>query len=253
MSITIAIAGKGGSGKTTIAALLIKFLVQSQKTPVLAIDADPSVNLNCVLGIPLKKTIGEIREELSEKIQEEVQTTETLKQDYFELKMYEAITESSGVDLLAMGRPEGPGCYCAVNNMLRLAIDRLARGYRYVVIDCEAGMEHISRQTTRDVDIIIIVSDPTIRGITAAARMKELIGEIRSRVGKICFVINRVEGELPEQLKNTIANYGLELTATLPEEPQIANLEINGTPIVNLPLDSPLSRGIEQLAYKINI
>ena len=149
MTTTIAVAGKGGTGKTTIAALLIKLL--AAKGVVLAIDGDPSTNLHISLGLPLNQTIGNVREEMTEAVKTGRYDSSMPKMDYVGLKISEALVESERVDLLAMGRPEGPGCYCAANDMLRFCIDRLAKNYDYVVIDCEAGMEHISRQTTQDI------------------------------------------------------------------------------------------------------
>lgn len=251
MSIAIAVAGKGGTGKTTIAALLIKLL--SQKGAVLAVDADPSANLNQALGLPLGETVGKIREDMGEDVKKGLLSPGIPKQDYLDLKINAALVESSGIDLLAIGRPEGPGCYCAANSMLRLSIDRLAQNYTYVVIDSEAGMEHISRQTTMGVDILIIVSDPTVRGITAAARTKELIAEMRQQVGRICLVVNRVAGDFPPQLQRLTDRDGLELTAVIREDPWLADLEIEGKPVTELPLDSPLQSGVKEFAEKIGL
>ena len=247
MTKTIAIAGKGGTGKTTIAALLTKLL--TEKGAVLAIDGDPSSNLHMALGLPLEDTVGAIREEtprlnLSPGIP---------KQDYLELRIQEALVESKGVDLLAMGRPEGPGCYCAANHWLRAAIDRLANNYDYVVIDSEAGMEHISRQTMRDVDILLLASDLTIRGISAAARMKELIGELRAHVDKIALVVNRVADGLPPEIEAAITEAGLDLIGILPEDPEMTKLEIKGVPLTELPPDSLLKKGISEIARKLGL
>jgi CO dehydrogenase maturation factor len=249
MTKTIAIAGKGGTGKTSIAALLIKLL--SEKGAVLAIDGDPSSNLHMALGMPLEETIGSIREGMLDR--KTVEKTGVPKPDYLELKVREALVESKGIDLLAMGRPEGPGCYCAANNWLRNSIDRLACHYDYVVIDNEAGMEHISRQTTRDVDILLIISDPSIRGITAAARTKDLIGEMRSRVGRIGLVVNRVQNGIPSQIRQAVGKTGLDLLDAIPEDPYILDLEINGEPLINLPADSPLHKGVLDLAIKLDL
>jgi CO dehydrogenase maturation factor len=179
MTTTIAIAGKGGTGKTTIAALLIKLL--SEKGVVLAVDADPATNLNQCLGLPLDNTVGGIREQITEDVQKGRVAVGVAKQDLLDSKLMESLVESKGLDLLAMGRPEGPGCYCASNHMLRISLDRLGRNYDYIIMDCEAGMEHISRQTTRDVDFLLVTSDPTIRGITVAGGIKKLIGELRTQ------------------------------------------------------------------------
>ena len=249
MTKTIAIAGKGGTGKTSISALLIKLL--STKGSVLAIDGDPSSNLHMALGLPLEETIGSIREGMLDR--KAVEKSGMPKPDYLELKVREALVESEGVDLLAMGRPEGPGCYCAANNWLRGSIDRLAGNYAFVVIDNEAGMEHISRQTTRNVDILLLVSDPSMRGITAAVRMKDLIGELRSRVGRICLVVNRVRGEVPPQIKQTIDEAKLDLITAIAEDPDILDLEVRGAPLIDLPADSPMRKGVADIAMKLGL
>src|SRR4030042_1421695 len=251
MATTIAIAGKGGTGKTTIAALLIKLL--SQKGIVLAVDADPSTNLNQALGLTLEETVGRVRERVTEAAKSGSISPGTTKQEVFDYEIRAALVESKGLDLLAMGRPEGPGCYCAANEWLRHSLDRLAQNYRYVVIDCEAGMEHISRQTTQDIDILLIVSDLTQRGIITAARIKELIGELRSRVGKIYLVVNRARNGLPPEIVKLINSHQLELIATIPEDAKIADLEVKGIPAVELPSDSPLCIRVEELVNKVGL
>ncbi len=250
MTKTIAIAGKGGTGKTTLAALLIELL--TKKGAVLAIDGDPSSNLHMTLGLPLEETVGAVREETLDP-QARKRLTGIPKQDYLELRIQQALVESKGVDLLAMGRPEGPGCYCAANHMLRASIDRLASNYDYVVIDSEAGMEHISRQTTRDVDILLITSDPTMRGISAATRMKELIGELRAHVDRIALVVNRVADGLPPEIDKAIRETGLELIGMLPEDPAMMKLEIRGAPLTELPPESPLKKGVLDIARKLGL
>ncbi|MDD5094905.1 MAG: AAA family ATPase [Dehalococcoidia bacterium] len=249
MTITIVIAGKGGTGKTTIAALLINLL--SEKGTVLAVDADPSTNLNLALGLPLESTVGEMREEMARSVKSGTYDISMPKPDYVALKIAESLVESEKVDLLAMGRPEGPGCYCAANSMLRTSIDRLGKNYDWVVIDCEAGMEHISRQTTREIDILLVVSDPTIRGIIAAGRMKALIGELRTQVGQVRLVVNRVEGEIPMEISKAIEGNELDLVASIPKDPNLAALEIKGEPSIYLPPDSPLQRGVREVAKRL--
>ena len=247
---TIAIAGKGGTGKTSVAALLINFL--SERGLVLAVDADPAMNLNQALGVPLNgaQTIGGIREKLTKDISQGRISPSIAKMDYMFSKMLETLVESKGFDLLAMGRPEGPGCYCAPNEFLRSALDRLVRDYkyRYIVMDCEAGMEHISRQTTRDVDVLLITSDPTIRGITVACRVKNLIGELRTKIGKMGLIVNRVKNGLPSEIEKAINDSGLEIISTIPEDPYIADLEIRGASLVELPSDSPLKVKVKEIA-----
>ncbi len=251
MSKTLVVAGKGGVGKTAISSLLIDTL--SQKGVVLAIDADPSTNLNTALGLPLVETVGKVRENVTEDIQKGRLSPGVSKQDVLDMKIREALVESDKIDLLAMGRPEGPGCYCAANHMLRLSIDRLAKNYDYTVIDSEAGMEHISRRTTRDIDFLIIVSDPTMRGITAASRMRDLIKELRTSVGRICLVVNRVKNGLPPDISKAINNFGLDLIATIAEDPNLAELEIKGSPITELPEDSPLRVGAKEIISKLGL
>ena len=249
MTKTIAIVGKGGVGKTTISALLIDLL--TKKSAVLAIDGDPSANLHTALGLPLEETIGGVREEMANR--KAAESSGIPKPNYLELRIQQALVESEGVDLLAMGRPEGPGCYCAANNWLRDCIDRLAGNYDYVVIDCEAGMEHISRQTTRDVDIMLLVSDPTIRGVSAATRMKDLIAELRNHVDRIALVVNRVSDGLPPEIDQAIREAGLELIAVLPQDAGMMPLEVKGAPITGLPSESPLRQGVSEIARKLDL
>jgi len=251
MGKTIVIAGKGGVGKTAIAALLVDLL--SKKSVVLAIDADPSTNLNAALGLPLGATVGRAREDVTEDIQKGRLSPTVSKQDVIDAKIREALVESKKIDLLAMGRPEGPGCYCAANHMLRLSIDRLAKNYEYTVIDSEAGMEHVSRQTTRDVDFLLIVSDVTMRGITAAARMQDLIKEMRAKVGKIGLAVNRVKNGLPPEISKAAGDFGLDLVATVAEDPNLADLEIKGKPITDLPEDSPLRAGAREIISRFGL
>jgi len=249
MTKTIAIAGKGGTGKTTVAALLIKLL--AQKGLVLAVDADPSTNLNQALGLSLdyNKTVGRIREKMTEDVSKGRFSPTIAKQEYLFSKIMESLVESKGFDLLAMGRPEGPGCYCASNEFLRVSLDKLVKDYKYnyIVMDCEAGMEHISRQTTRDVDVLLIMSDPTIRGITTAARMKDLIGELRSKIGKVGLIVNRVKGGLSPEIKKAIDESGLQVIALIPEDPNMAGLEMKGRPITELPQESPLQLKVKEM------
>jgi len=249
MTKTIAIAGKGGTGKTTVAALLIKLL--SQKGLVLAVDADPSTNLSQALGLPLddSKTVGRIREKMTEDVSKGRFSPTITKPEYLFSKIMESLVESKGFDLLAMGRPEGPGCYCAPNEFLRASLDKLVKDYKYnyIVMDCEAGMEHISRQTTRDVDVLLIMSDPTIRGITTAARMKDLIRELRSKIGKVGLIVNRVKDELSPEIKKAIDESGLQVIALIPEDSNMAALEMKGRPITELPQESHLQLKVKEM------
>src|SRR4030066_260755 len=210
MTITIALAGKGGVGKTTIAGMVIKYLVQNKPGPVLAIDADPSSNLNMVLGLELDWTVGDIREDMLTQVKSSLviggAAMGTLpggmpKHDYLDHKIRAALAEGEAFDLIAMGRSEGTGCYCAVNHNLREVIDSISKNYRYLVIDNEAGMEHLSRRTTRDVQHLLIVSDPTQRGIGAGERIAFFPNELEFSLEQAYLIINRLLGPLPPALQ----------------------------------------------------
>jgi CO dehydrogenase maturation factor len=245
---TIAVAGKGGTGKTTISALVIDYLTKNQKGSVLAIDADPSTNLNLALGVRLYDTVGDVREETATAVGGGADMAGMSKWDYLDFRIQESLTEETAFDLLAMGRPEGPGCYCAANNILRTSVDRLSESYDYVVIDNEAGLEHLSRRTTRDVDLLLVVSDPSLRGIIAAGRVVELVDELKTAVGQVCFVVNRVNGEtLPEPLLKAIEEHKLTLAGLVPADPAVNELDAMGEPIVNLPADAPARRSLEAI------
>jgi CO dehydrogenase maturation factor len=245
---TIAVAGKGGTGKTTISALVIDYLVRNKRGTVLAIDADPSTNLNLALGVPLYDTVGDVREETATAVGGGRALGGLSKWDYLDLRINEALVEETGFDLLAMGRPEGPGCYCAANNILRTSVDRLSDAYDYVVIDNEAGLEHLSRRTTQDVDLLLIVSDPSLRGIIAAGRVAGLVKELDTAVGASYLVINRVNGnELPEPLKKAIDENNLQLAGLLPADPAVNERDALGQPIIVLPEDAPVRRSLEAI------
>ncbi|MCR4408280.1 MAG: AAA family ATPase [Anaerolineae bacterium] len=251
MTITIAIAGKGGTGKTTVAAFLIQLL--ADRGTVLAVDADPSSNLNLALGLPLEETVGGIREGMAEEVSSGRFPVGIPKQDYLDLRINEALVESAWVDLLAMGRPEGPGCYCAANSMLRAILDRLIGSYDYVVIDNEAGMEHLSRRTTRDVDILIAVSDPTMRGITTVARIRDLAAELHTKIGRTALVINRVNESWPEPVMKAVEELGVELIGLIPEDRRIGEYDATGRPLIELPTDSPARLAVHDVARRLGL
>ena len=193
MAYSIALAGKGGAGKTTMAALLIKYLVEKGKRPTLAVDADANANLNEVLGLEVEETLGDAREEMKTGV-----SAGMTKDIFMEMKLQEAVTETPGFDLIVMGRPEGAGCYCAANTLLTQSLERLIDNYDFVVIDNEAGMEHISRLTTNDIDILLVVSDPTRRGLQAAHRIVELTDKLALNIGRKMVIVNRLrDGQAP--------------------------------------------------------
>ena len=250
-TVTIAVAGKGGTGKTTVAALLAQIL--AKQGTVLAIDADPSSNLHMCLGLPQETTVGAVREEAAKKVRSSDFPAGMSKASYLELGVRQTLVESDKIDLIAMGRPEGQGCYCAANNVLRGVIDQLARNYDFVVIDNEAGMEHISRQTTRDVDILLIMSDPSMRGVATAGMIKGLIEELRPHIGKMGLVINRVEGAIPAAVEKRIQELGIEALAVLPSDRELLDLEANGEPLTKLSDRSAIKLEIAALVKRLGL
>ncbi len=251
MTYVIALAGKGGTGKTTAAALLISALKRRADGPLLAIDADPSANLHLALGLGMPTTVGDIREDMTETATAQQLGVSISRHDYLSHEIFMALEEGEKVDLLAMGRPEGQGCYCAVNHLLRDILDGIETSYDYVVIDNEAGMEHISRRTTRGVDLLLITSDPTIRGLQAAAAIKELASEVDVDVRRMGLILNRVRGPLAEPLEEAIESLGLEIMAEIPADDAVNELDAFGKPLIGLDGDSPALQAVETLAEEI--
>jgi CO dehydrogenase maturation factor len=252
MTITIAVTGKGGVGKTAISAVLVDFL--SSKGIVLAVDADPSTNLDEALGVGLRSTVGRTRERMVSDIKGGRIAMDASKQEILDARIHEALVETERFDLLAMGRPEGPGCYCAANHMIRFSIDKLAKNYDYVVMDCEAGLEHISRQTTQDIDFLLAVSDPTMRGLNTAKRLQQLIGEMRTSVkAGVFLILNRLKNGIPPPIEDEIRKSGLVLVATIPEDFEVTELDIKGEPLTKLPLDSKFRRAVQEMLFRLKI
>jgi len=256
MTTTIALAGKGGVGKTTIAAMIIKYLLKKQDSPILAIDADPSANLNMVLGVDLDSTIGEIREGMLKQVQSSQNVTGAArgsvgggmsKHDYLDYEIHSSLIESDRFDLIAMGRSEGPGCYCAVNHNLRDILDTLSHNYSYVVMDNEAGMEHLSRRTTNDVQHLFIVSDPTQRGIVAAERIADLKDELEIKIENAYLILNRVPGEIPPPLQEKIDNINVTFLGAVPADDDVMTYDFSGKPLIELPDDSPVYLSVQKM------
>jgi len=245
MSYTIAVTGKGGVGKTAVGALIVRVLLDAQVTPILAVDADPNLNLDAALGVQALDTVGEIRELATadhEGIPAGMSTSE-----YFDYQVRMALLEAHGFDLLAMGRPEGPGCYCAANHVLRLAMDRLTESYPYTVLDCEAGMEHLSRRTTRDLDLLVLVTDPTVRGAQTLVRVVELAAELETQVKDTQVIVNRVRGKTPDPVLAVLAQAGLEHVVELPEDDEITQRDAVGEPLVELRDGNPVLTAVRRL------
>lgn len=246
MGLTVAFGGKGGTGKTTLAGLLIRYLVQKNMKPVLAVDADSNANLNDVLGMPLAETLSDAREMMKKDV-----PTGMTKDIFMEMKMEQALVEGDGFDLIAMGQPEGPGCYCAANNLLSSLLDRLMNNYKYMVIDNEAGMEHFSRLTQKDVDVLVLVSDPSRRGLTAACRIAELVDSLPMRVGRKVLVVNQVQEsptQWPAEVIKTFSNGNI---YTMPADPLLAQFDMEGKPTSQLPKDCKMVQAAWVLFDKI--
>lgn len=230
---SIALAGKGGTGKTTVAGLLIKYLLDRGKVPVLAVDADSNANLNEVLGLTVRETLGEAREEMKRGV-----ATGMTKDVFMQMKLEQAVVETKGVDLVVMGRPEGPGCYCAANTLLTNYLDRLIRNYAYVVIDNEAGMEHMSRLTTNNINLLLVISDPTRRGIQAASRIFELVTELSLNIDRRALIVNQAREDQMQTIRHAVAERRLELSGIIPEDGQIRHFDLAGRPTIQLGSDS---------------
>ncbi len=240
MAFVIGFAGKGGTGKTTIAALTVRYLQEKKGKPVLAVDADSNHCLNEALGVDVHATIGGLREESLDAVRSGGarpggMSTEQL----FDYQVQQSLIEAKGFDLMVMGRPEGPGCYCAANNIIRKYTDKMADDYTYVVIDNEAGMEHLSRRTTHDVNILIIVSDPTVKGIHTADRINRLVDELKLGVGTRLLVINRVADNDFDRLRSTTEDGSFTNIYSVPQDNNIFSIDLEGRPVFDLPSDSP--------------
>jgi CO dehydrogenase maturation factor len=245
VSFTIAVSGKGGTGKTTLAGMILRYLLETGKKPVLAVDADSNSNLNEVLGVDVRTTIGEAREMMKQDV-----PTGMTKDIWFEYKVQEALIENRGFDLIAMGRPEGPGCYCAANTLARKCLDLLTGNYSYIVIDNEAGMEHFSRLTTRDVDLLFVVSDPSRRSILTAGRIRDLIRELDLRIVREVLIVNRTQGELTPEALEEIRRQRLELGGTVPVDETIYQYDLNGKPTFQLPEESKAVQAARRIFEK---
>jgi CO dehydrogenase maturation factor len=242
-------AGKGGTGKTTLSALVIGYLRKKGLKPILAVDADPSSNLVDALGLKVNKSLGTAREDFFE-------TKGNLppgmtKETYLEMKLHEILVESPGLDLLVMGRPEGPGCYCYANNILRRHLDVLIKNYPFVVMDNEAGMEHLSRRTTQGVDYLLFVSDYSLKGIRTVGKIRELIDELRLSVKEKHLVVDRAPNGMDPVFSREVRDLGLNLLGAIPEDRFISEYEMKGRPLLELPDESPAVQVVAEMMGKM--
>jgi CO dehydrogenase maturation factor len=239
---TIAVSGKGGTGKTTISSLLIRSFIGLGEAPVLAVDADPNANLHEALGVTVHETLGSMREEaFSRNIPPGMN-----RHDYVRFRFRQALIEAEGFDLVAMGRPEGSGCYCFANDLLSECMLRLERDYRFIVIDTEAGMEHISRGTIGKPDMLLIVSDPGARGLRTIARIREIATQLGLEKEKIHVVFNQYKtGTAPVDIGDESP------IAIIPEDPAVEKADLAATPVSIIPEESPACIAVQVLAEKI--
>lgn len=246
MGYTIAVSGKGGSGKTTIAALIIRLLKEKNAGSILAVDADPNSNLGEVLGIKPQNTIGSILSELSGQKQQNFQGMS--KDRFIEYQVQSAIQETENFDILTMGRPEGPGCYCYVNNVLRNIMGKLIGDYKYTVIDNEAGLEHFSRRTTLYADALLVISHDNPVGLKAAKRIQDIIREVGIKIQKSFLIINYSDHKIK---KERLENMDLDYLGDIPHDTQIENLSLNGESLIGLDNDSVSLNALRKIGDKI--
>jgi CO dehydrogenase maturation factor len=248
----IAVTGKGGTGKTAVTAMLIRYLIKSaKKYRILAIDADPDANLADAMGVQVNKTIGDMREFM----QQARYTTppDTDKQRLFESKLFEILVEEEGFDLLVMGKPEGSGCYCFVNNLLRGIMDKTVNDYDLTIIDTPAGLEHLSRKTIPDLDMLIVVTDESRRGLTTAERIRELAGTLDLKYKELYVIVNKVTPERIAKVLENAEGAGLKVIGTVPYDPNLAKFDLVGDPLTGLPDDTPAIVEMKQIVGRLGL
>ena len=250
----IAVAGKGGTGKTTLCGMIVKHLADREKGQVLAVDADPNSNLNEVLGVPAPTTLGDIREEVLKTTTGESAPGGMTKQEYMDFMFGDALAEEDSFDLLVMGRTQGEGCYCFINGILRAQIDKYSSTYSHIVIDNEAGLEHISRGTLPKVDTLILVSDCSRRGIQAAGRAAILVEDLKLKPNTLKLIINRApDGKLAGGVLEEIKAQNLDLLGVIPQDEAVYNYDSEGKPIVEIPEDSPIKIAVKKIITDLKI
>ena len=256
MGHVIAVSGKGGVGKTTLCGLLIQYLCESGKRPVLAVDADANANLNEVLGVEPEITLGELREEIERAgVDPRYQIPAGMtKQVYLEMRLSDAIAEEDDYDLMVMGRTQGQGCYCFVNGLVQTQVQKLQSQYPYIVVDNEAGMEHISRGVLPSMQTAILVSDCSRRGIQAVGRIAKLIDECNMHPESVGLIVNRApKGELNDGIKEEIEKQGLHLLGVVPQDDTVYEYDCEGRPTASLPEDNLVKVALKEIIKNLNL
>ena len=255
MAYTIAVAGKGGVGKTTVCGMMIDALIKGGKGPLLVVDADANSNLNEVLGVEAGVSLGQIREEIAQaELRGDTIPKSMTKADYAEYRFESALAEEDDFDMLVMGRTQGKGCYCFVNGVLKTQIDKYAGNYKYMVIDNEAGLEHISRGTLPHVDTMLLISDCSRRGVQAVGRIAEMIRELELKPGTMKLIINRApDGKLNAGVQEEIEKYGLELVGVLPQDETVYEYDCDGKPSSQVPDSTPVKQALHQIMRDLNL
>ena len=249
MSFNIAVAGKGGTGKTSVTSLVIRHLLKNGAGPILAIDADPNANLGESLGLDIKQTVGSIIASFNE---EKINIPPGMtKEAYLEIKLNGAIVEAKGIDLVTMGRGEGPDCYCYPNLLLRKFADTLSGNYPYMVMDNEAGMEHLSRRTTQNVDELLLISDHSVKGVRTIARIKELVDELKLEVKRQSVLVNLVPDGLDPTVAGELARLGVEPAAIIPLDEVVSQYDLELKPLLDLPDESKAVQAVDNLMTKL--
>ena len=251
---TIAVAGKGGVGKTTTCGMIIDYLCSKKQGPVLVVDADANANLNEVLGVEVETSLGEIREEMAQAELKGTLPAGMTKADYADFKFSSAIIEEDDFDMLVMGRTQGKGCYCYVNGVLKSQVDKYAKNYSYIVMDNEAGLEHVARGTLPKVDTMLLISDCSRRGIQAAARVAEIVAEMELNPGTMGLIVNRApNGELDAGVKEEIEKHGLKLLGVLPQDEGVYRCDCDGEPSAKLPESNPVKAAVRKTMENLGL
>ena len=251
---TIAVAGKGGVGKTTTCGMIIDYLCKKRQGPVLVVDADANSNLNEVLGVEAETTLGSIREEMAQAELKGTIPKGMTKADYAEMKFNDALIEEDDFDMIVMGRTQGKGCYCYVNGVLKTQVDKYAKNYSYIVMDNEAGLEHVARGTLAHVDTMLLISDCSRRGIQAVARIAEMIDEMGLNPGQMGLIVNRApQGQLNDGIREEIEKHGLKLFGVLPQDEAVYDCDCDGKPSAHLPDSDPMKVTLREILKNIGL